>query len=172
MVHPALAISMLIAAPFSQQTFSQAQTETAIAHYFHQSHANLPKKYFSKTIPAYGKSPSIMVLYLYGSSDWCGSSGCEVLVLEMGQNGPRVVSEVNAWPPITLDGRSRSGYPLIGVWHHGGGQLKPYCEELKFGFSDIKNSKNTKQEQNAEHLRCLYSKNILFSLPKNKSNNR
>jgi len=169
MVHTAVAMSLLLAAPSSKPVFSPAQVEHAIAEYFHESHVDLPRKYFSKILPAYGKSPPMLVMYLYGTSDWCGSSGCEVLILEMGRNGPKVVSEGNAWPPITFDGRSPSGYPFIGAWVHN---PNLYCEEFMFQSNGLEVTRETKQEQAAEHRRCTSSKNILFNWPKKATKDR
>lgn len=168
-MHRIIAISVLMAAQSTKPDFSSVQVERAVAQHFHESHVELPRGYFSKIIPAHGNAPPMMVIYLYGSSDWCGSSGCGLLVLAMGRDGPKVVSEETAWPPITLDGRSSFGHPIIGAWHHGGGVLKPYCDEISFTANGLGRTHETKREQAAEQRRCSSSTNIIYNWPKAKS---
>ena len=164
----AVMLGVATAAPSATPTVSRGQVEKAVALYFHESHENLPRKYFNRIIPAYKKSSAVMVIYLDGSADWCGSSGCLVLLLELARSGPKVVSDLNAWPPITLDGRSPSGYPRIGVWHHGGGELNPYCEELTFQPNGLPSILETARERAAGHRRCTSSKNLLYAWPKSR----
>jgi hypothetical protein len=116
--------------------------------------------YFVRNITAPGKRPRLVLLYLSG--DWCGSSGCQLMVMDTSGPKPRTIVEMNAWTPITSDGLSSSGYNIIGVWHHGGGVMKPYCEELRFGPDGSEYVNETEHERILEHKRCASSKDVLL----------
>ena len=76
-----------------------------------------------------GQSEAIVRL----SGDWCGSGGCNALILKRKKNGWNIVSKimVTRTPIRVLDDVSH-GWHSIGVWVQGGGILKGYEAELRF----------------------------------------
>jgi hypothetical protein len=128
--------------------------------YFRKGGIDLtPGSYFVHSITAPGKSPALALVYLEG--EWCGSSGCELMVVDTSGPKPRTITELNGWTPITIDGRS-NGYEIIGVWHHGGGALKPYCEELRFRADGSEYVNDNKRERIIEQRRCTSAKKVLL----------
>lgn len=72
------------------------------------------------------------IVYLVGSR-WCGSGGCNTLVLTQDGNSWRIVSIITITrPPIRMLSTSSNGWRSIGVWAQGGGIQHGYEAELSF----------------------------------------
>lgn len=72
------------------------------------------------------------IVYLVGSQ-WCGSGGCNMLVLSQDGNSWRIVSNITiTQPPIMMLSASSNGWHNIGVWVQGGGIQHGYESELSF----------------------------------------
>lgn len=140
----------------------QEGKRNALVQYLRKGGLDLrPGSFFVRNITAPGKRPALALVYLEGR-DWCGSSGCELMIVDTSGPKPRTVAEVSAWTPITYDGWSSSGYRIIGVWHHGGGEMKPHCEELRFAADGSEYVNESKHERILEHERCASSKDVLL----------
>lgn len=72
------------------------------------------------------------IVYLVGSR-WCGSGGCNTLVLTQDGNSWRIISKITITrPPIRMLSTSSNGWHSIGVWVQGGGIQHGYEAELSF----------------------------------------
>lgn len=72
------------------------------------------------------------IVYLLGSS-WCGSGGCNTLILRQEHGAWKVVSEITiVTPPIRVLESTLNGWHDVGVWVQGGGVRRGYEAELRF----------------------------------------
>jgi hypothetical protein len=72
------------------------------------------------------------VVYLLGSN-WCGSGGCNMLVLRQEHGSWKVVSTMTiVRPPVRVLESTSNGWRDIGVWVQGGGIRRGYEAELHF----------------------------------------
>lgn len=72
------------------------------------------------------------VVYLIGSN-WCGSGGCNTLVLARDGTSWKVVTNITITrPPIRVLRSAANGWRSIGVWVQGGGIQPGYEAELRF----------------------------------------
>jgi hypothetical protein len=72
------------------------------------------------------------VVYLIGS-EWCGSGGCNTLILERRDNSWNIVTSITITrPPISILVNRFHGWNSIGVWVEGGGVYPGYQAELRF----------------------------------------
>ncbi len=74
----------------------------------------------------------LALAYLVGP-DWCGSGGCNLLILRRGSNTWTTVGNVSrVRPPVRLLTTSSQGLPDIGVTVSGGGGPPAYEARLSF----------------------------------------
>ena len=72
------------------------------------------------------------IVYLIGRK-WCGSGGCNTLILTRDGASWRVVATITITrPPIRVLRDSSNGWHSIGVWVQGGGVQPGYEAELRF----------------------------------------
>jgi hypothetical protein len=72
------------------------------------------------------------VVYLLGGP-WCGSGGCNTLILAQERGSWRVVTKITITrPPIRVLESVANGWHDIGVWVQGGGVRQGYEAELRF----------------------------------------
>ncbi len=72
------------------------------------------------------------IVHLAGSG-WCGSGGCETLILVRDGDSWRLLTMIAITnPPIRVLARRSNGYRSIGVWVQGGGTHPGYEAELRF----------------------------------------
>jgi hypothetical protein len=72
------------------------------------------------------------IVYLLGSN-WCGSGGCNTIILAHDDNSWRVVTNISLTrPPIRLLASTSHGWSNLGVWVQGGGTQPGYEAELLF----------------------------------------
>jgi hypothetical protein len=142
-------------------TSARHASDNPLLDYLRDGAIDLPRgHYFVRNISAPGKQPTLALVYLEGH-DWCGSSGCELMIVDTSGPKPRTVAEANAWTPITSDGWS-SGYEIIGVWHHGGGVMKPYCDEFRFKPDGSELVRLSKLDWRLGQKRCSSSRTVLL----------
>jgi hypothetical protein len=142
-------------------SFARQESNKPLVDYLRRGGIDLPRgQYFVRKISAPGKQPTLALVYLQGR-DWCGSSGCELMIVDTSGSKPRTVAEANAWMPITSDGWS-NGYEIIGVWHHGGGAVKSYCDEFRFMPDGSEYVRETERERTLERRRCASSEALLL----------
>jgi hypothetical protein len=72
------------------------------------------------------------IVYLIGKK-WCGSGGCNTLIVTPDGSSWRIVASITITPPpiYVLTGMS-NGWHSIGVWVQGGGIQPGYEAELRF----------------------------------------
>ena len=72
------------------------------------------------------------IVYLI-SNGWCGSGGCNTLILARDGGSWKVVTNITITrPPIRVLKNSSNGWRSIGVWVQGGGIQPGYEAELRF----------------------------------------
>jgi hypothetical protein len=72
------------------------------------------------------------IVYLM-SNEWCGSGGCNTLILKRDGNSWRIVTNITiTQPPIRVLMNTSNGWRSIGVWVQGGGIQPGYEAELQF----------------------------------------
>jgi hypothetical protein len=77
-----------------------------------------------------GKPEAIVYL---DKSEWCGSGGCNTLILEPNKDSWKIISNITiTWLPIRLLKKERNGWQSLGVWVQGGGIQPGYEAELDF----------------------------------------
>lgn len=79
-----------------------------------------------------GDGKSEAIVYLLGRN-WCGSGGCNTLILAPDGSSWRIVSNIRITrPPIRLLTRTSHGWHSLGIWVQGGGIQPGYEAELRF----------------------------------------
>lgn len=72
------------------------------------------------------------IVYLVGSS-WCGSGGCNTLILTRDAGSWRIVTEITITRlPVRVLTTTSHGWRSLGVWVQGGGIQPGYEAELRF----------------------------------------
>jgi hypothetical protein len=72
------------------------------------------------------------IVYLVGP-EWCGSGGCNMLILTQDRSSWRIVTKVTiTQPPIRVLRSASNGWRSIGVWVQGGGIRRGYEAEPRF----------------------------------------
>jgi hypothetical protein len=72
------------------------------------------------------------IVYLMGP-DWCGTGGCQTLVLTQSGDSYRVIARILATrPPIRALGERAHGWRTLTAQVHGGGILREYEAKLLF----------------------------------------
>ena len=72
------------------------------------------------------------VVYLMGRK-WCGSGGCETLILTPDGRSWKIVAKITITrPPIRVLSETSNGWRDIGVWVQGGGVRPGYEAEIPF----------------------------------------
>jgi hypothetical protein len=72
------------------------------------------------------------IVYLMGK-EWCGSAGCNTLILSRNGNSWKLISKITITrPPIRVLHRKTNGWHDIGVWVQGGGVHSGYEADLSF----------------------------------------
>ncbi len=76
-----------------------------------------------------------VIVFVTGES-WCGSGGCEILVLARKGSSYTVVTRMTvSRPPIRVLTTKSNGWHDISVWVQGGGYVQGYEAELQFDGS-------------------------------------
>jgi hypothetical protein len=76
------------------------------------------------------------VIVFVTGEDWCGSGGCEILVLARKGSSYSVVTRMTvSRPPIRVLTTKSHGWHDISVWVQGGGYVRGYEAELQFDDS-------------------------------------
>lgn len=72
------------------------------------------------------------IVYLVGP-EWCGSGGCNTLILTQDDGSWRIVANITiTQPPIRVLTDTSHGWRSVGVWVQGGGIQPGYEAELRF----------------------------------------
>ena len=84
------------------------------------------------TVPLAGANHQETIAYITGQ-DWCGTGGCNLIIVEQRGTHMRVIGEVSiVRPPIRVLSTSSFGHPDLGVLVVGGGILRAYEAKLRF----------------------------------------
>ena len=88
--------------------------------------------YFDAFVDLNGDGKKEAIVYLIGRA-WCGSGGCNTLILARDGASWRVVSHITITrPPIRVLSSTSHGWHDIGVWVKGGGIRPGYEAVLSF----------------------------------------
>lgn len=126
--------SMIIISTFLLllQPIDEAHAAETLNQYLRSDNVNAKSsEYYLKIITPYRNAPRIEVVYLH-SNDWCGTSGCTLLIIANEGGKRKEVGGFTTQLPVWLLGHSKSGYPVFNVRHYGGGSFKVYCGMLRF----------------------------------------
>ncbi len=89
------------------------------------------------------------VVYLM-SRNWCGSGGCNTLILKRDRGNWKLITNVPITrPPIRILITKSNGWQNIGVWFQGGGIQPGYEAELRFDGKTYPKNPSTRP---ARHL--------------------
>lgn len=126
------AIVIVLALMLNSQSIAAAKLQETLNHYLHRDGVDAePSEYFLRIIPPHGKSPKMEIVYLH-SNDWCGTSGCTLLIIANERGTRKEVGGFTTQLPMWSLGRSKSDYPIFRVRHYGGGSMTEYCGTLRF----------------------------------------
>lgn len=90
-----------------------------------------------------GKSEAIVYLR---DRNWCGSGGCNTLIIKRNVNSWQLVSNIRiSRPPIRVLDHVSHGWHSIGVWVRGGGIQNGYEAELDFNGKSYPTNPSTVQ---------------------------
>jgi hypothetical protein len=89
-------------------------------------------RYIAAFVDLKGDGKQEIIVYVTGRW-WCGSGGCQTLILSPAGSSYRVVTKILITrPPIRVLTNASHGWRSIGVWVQGGGIQPGYEAELRF----------------------------------------
>ena len=108
------------------------QPRDSLAGYLRAFDKDESTKYVAAFHDLNGDGKPEAIVYLVGRK-WCGSGGCNTLILiERGNSWRMVSNQTITWPPIRVLSRVTNGWHDIGVWVAGGGVEPGYEVCLRF----------------------------------------
>jgi hypothetical protein len=130
-----LQVGNSIADPQVQPAFQSSLTEQSLKHYLHTGNGGRYRmvRYIAAFQDLNGDGKPEAIVY-FTSQEWCGTSGCHVLVLTQNGRSWTIVAEISAARlPIRVLTGLYKGWRSLGVWVEGGGVQPPgYEAELRF----------------------------------------
>ena len=131
-VCPTLVITICLAQAPPRPDASSATTEKSLKRFLQTFDDDKAARFISAFRDLNGDGTSEAIVYLI-SKDWCGSGGCNTIVLMQDGGFWKIVTSIAiTYPPIrVLNGRSH-GWLNLGVWVQGGGINPGYEAELRF----------------------------------------
>lgn len=125
-----LFVSMGLSA--SQRDTSSSAREWSLRHALQGLNLGESSKYVVAFRDLNGDNKVEAIVYLMGV-DWCGSGGCNTLVLTPRNNSWVVISKISITrPPIKVLTKTSHGWHSLSVLVHGGGIQREFCVELDF----------------------------------------
>jgi hypothetical protein len=127
-----LVITTCLAQAPRQPVTSSPATEESLKRFLQTFDDDKAARFISAFRDLNGDGTSEAIVYLI-SKDWCGSGGCNTIVLMQDGGSWKIVTSITITrPPIrVLNGRSH-GWLNLGVWVQGGGINPGYEAELRF----------------------------------------
>ncbi len=114
------------------QQLSAADPEGSLKRYLQDFDHGGRTRYVAAFYDLNGDEKSEAIVYLV-SNRWCGSGGCNTLILARSGGSWRIVrNETITRPPIRVLKRTSKGWHDIGVWVQGGGVQPGYEADLRF----------------------------------------
>ena len=111
---------------------SDAATETSLKKFLQTMTDDKAARYVAAFHDLNGDGTPEAIVYLQ-SNQWCGSAGCNTLILSRYGASWKVVTNISITnPPIRVLASSSKGWHNIGVWVRGGGLRSGYEAELRF----------------------------------------
>ena len=133
-----LAASCLAQAPQPSATAPSSSTHESLKTFL-QDYLRKPSfgddkstRFFAAFVDLHGNGIRDAVVYITGDG-WCGSGGCNTLILKPQGNIWKVVTTITITrPPIRVLDAKSYGWRNIGVWVQGGGIQPGYEAELRY----------------------------------------
>jgi len=113
---------------------AQESLKTFLQHYLRGGSRDDDKttRYFVALVNLRTDGTQEAIVYLTGNG-WCGSGGCNTLILVRDGSSWRVVTNITITrPPIRVLSNTSNGWHNIGIWVQGGGIQPGYEAELRF----------------------------------------
>jgi hypothetical protein len=109
-----------------------AATETSLKKFLQTMTDDKTARYVAAFHDLNGDGTPEAIVYLI-SNDWCGSAGCNTLIVARDGDSWKLVTNISITnPPIRVLASSSKGWHNIGVWVRGGGIRSGYEAELRF----------------------------------------
>jgi hypothetical protein len=110
----------------SLKTFLQNYLRTS------SSEINRTTRYSDAFADLNGDGRREAIVYVSGRG-WCGSGGCNTLILAPAANSYKVIANITiTWPPVSVLTQTSNGWRNISVGVGGGGIRPGYEAELRF----------------------------------------
>jgi hypothetical protein len=123
---------LLMCVPSGCLAQPDSRLEESLARYLRTFDADRSTRYVAAFYDLSGGGKPDGIVYLVGRK-WCGSGGCNTLVLAQSGNTWRIVSnQAITWPPIRVLEATSHGWHDISVWVRGGGVRPGYEADLRF----------------------------------------
>lgn len=114
------------------QLVPDPQSSKSLAKFLEYFDSRLQGRYIAAFADLNDDGIAEAIVHLY-RSEWCGSGGCETLILVRNAQSWKVLTGISITrPPIRLLRRKSNGWRCIGVWVSGGGLQPGYEAELAF----------------------------------------
>ncbi len=130
-------VTALLALPIlTQAADPSAQERNALGTFMHKweqkVNAGRPVSHIDAFVDLNEDGKNEALVYIT-DRDWCGTGGCNLLILTREGSSNRIISEASITrPPIRVLERKSHGWRNISVWVVGGGIQPGYEAELRF----------------------------------------
>jgi hypothetical protein len=116
----------------SHSTILAQTREDSLKRFLQKYDDDRTARYSRAFVDLNGDGKDEAIVYSTGRS-WCGSGGCNTLVLTQEGGTWRLVTSITiTWPPIRVLASRSHGWHDISVWVSGGGIRPGYEAELSF----------------------------------------
>jgi len=125
-------MTLLISQNRSVQTGPVERIELSLRSYLQTVYDDKAARYAVAFQDLDGDGIPEAIVYVV-SRDWCGSGGCNTMILSHVRESWKVITEVRITrPPIRLLRSKSNGWYDLGVWVQGGGIQPGYEAQLRF----------------------------------------
>src|SRR6201996_5425031 len=127
-----LAISTCLTAAPQRINQMLSQDEESVRTFLRTQDDGKDTRYIAAFRDLNGDGIPEALVYLLGRN-WCGSSGCNLLVLQRAGNSWKVITSMTITnPPIRVLNNTVNGWHSLGVWVEGGGISSEYEAVMTF----------------------------------------
>ena len=127
-----LLVSTCLAEAQPQQGTQSSSVEESLRQFLQTLDNNKTTRYVAAFRDLNGDGIPEAIVYLIGKK-WCGSGGCNTLILTQDGSSWRVVTKITITrPPIRVLTNTSNGWHSISAWVQGGGIQPGYEAELPF----------------------------------------
>ena len=128
----ALLVATCLAKAQQKPDATPSAAEESLKRFLHAFDDNKTTRYVAAFRDLNSDGIQEAIVYLIGS-EWCGSGGCNTLILTRDDGPWRIVANIAITrPPIRVLTNTSHGWRSIAVWVQGGGIQPGYEAELRF----------------------------------------